>query len=69
MTLADYSDTVHQWCLEVETQAIALFESGVHPADCTGLAINCVESRRKKKAQTRTALAAPPGFPVLRNES
>lgn len=66
MSLADYSKTVHEWCLDVEATAVDLFKGGVHPQECTGIAINIVESRRKKRATEQSALAIPGGIPFTR---
>ena len=67
MSFAEYADTIHKWTLEVERTALEMFESGVHPQECTGLAINIVESRRKKKAAEQSALSVPPGMTIRGN--
>lgn len=59
-SLADYSKTIHDWCVEVESTAIELFKSGVHVQQCTGIAINIVEARRTKTAEDRARLAVQP---------
>lgn len=67
MTLAEYSEVIHEWCIEVERQGVELFKSGVAPTDCTGLAIQLVESRRKKKSAEQSRLAVPAGARVFPN--
>jgi hypothetical protein len=64
MNALEYAETIRQWCAEVETTANELFATGVHPQECTGLAINLVESRRKKKGQEQAALTPPPGMRI-----
>lgn len=59
MTLDDYTRLINDWCVDVKAEALRLFESGVDPTECTGLAINIVESRRRKSAKARAAFAPP----------
>lgn len=48
-----------KWADEVVDESVRLFESGVAPSECNGLAIAIVESRRKRQAAAQAALAAP----------
>ena len=66
MTLSEYGDQLHKWCLEVEDEGVRLFKSGVGPAKCTGLAIQIVEARREKSVLDRSRLSVPGAFPLSR---
>lgn len=48
MTRDAYESLITAWCVDVKAEALRLFESGVLEIECTGLAINIVESRRRK---------------------
>jgi hypothetical protein len=51
MTRAEYDAVISDWVRDVRDEALRLWESGVDEIDCTGLAINVVESRRRKTAK------------------
>lgn len=66
MTLEQYETQLRGWCLEVTDEGLRLFQSGVGPAKCTGLAIQIVEARREKSVLDRSRLSVPGAFPLSR---
>lgn len=59
MTLPEFQDHVIAWTRDVQAEALRLFESGVHAQEAIGLAINVVESRRRKTSADRVRFALP----------
>jgi hypothetical protein len=59
MTRSEYEQTIVDWCDDVQNTALLLFDQGVHPQACTGIAINIVESKRAKRSAEQQKLTLP----------
>lgn len=57
MTRDDYERLLDLWTQEVKAEALRLFEDGALIQECTGMAINIVESRRKRTAAEQQRFA------------
>ncbi len=44
----EFTQALDTWCADVRAEALRIFADGALEAECIGLAINVVESRRKK---------------------